>query len=93
MLLHQTEQDRRFRELLDWLKARDESLRAFAARSGIPAATLSRFTTGKTTKRFDLSITKKIADATEGAIGHVEVSAYLARLAVLDAASHAQAAE
>lgn len=69
--------------LLDYLDTRNESLRAFARRSGIIPATLKQIADGKTRARLDLAI--RIRDTSRDQMtdsgGFVDVDDLLPRVA------------
>lgn len=71
---------RQFTELAAYLAENEESARAFALRAGLDKSTVSRLLVGKL-RYVDPAVVHRIAEATEGKVGHVEILAHVARLA------------
>lgn len=71
---------RQFHELREWLRAQEESERAFALRNGIDKSTFNRLLNGRVSQ-FDLELVSKVHKGTDRKIGHDEFAAFGKRLA------------
>lgn len=70
---------RQFTELLECLKARGESARAFSLRKNIDKSTLNRLVNGHITQ-FDLTLIDKVVDGTDGQVNYETFAAFGRRL-------------